>query len=83
VAQTTRITHIKLPRETGKARLSVDTRQDMDGQLLRLFDDDMLALWVPSNHVMVLRSLQKTVINETPQAISDGAVANLEASSYA
>ena len=48
------------PREAGETRLTVDAGEDMERELLWPFYDDVLARGVPSNHVVVLRSLEET-----------------------
>lgn len=54
-------TDIELAGETSESRLAIDTGQDMDGELLGLFNNDVFTLRVPSNHMVVLRPLEKTV----------------------
>lgn len=44
--------------EAGEARLSVDGRKDVEGELLWTLDDDMVPGWVPADHVVVFGLLE-------------------------
>ena len=46
--------------EAGEARLAVDGRKDVEGELLWTLDDDVVAGWVPADHVVVFRTLEET-----------------------
>ena len=52
-------THVELPREAREARLTVNGGKDVQGQLLRTLDDDVLASVVPANHVVILWPLEE------------------------
>ncbi len=52
--------YVQLAGEAGKAGLAVDTGQDVEGELLGTLDDDMFALWIPTYHVVVLRTFKQT-----------------------
>jgi hypothetical protein len=53
--------YIKLSREGGETRLSIDTWEDMQRKLLGAFDDDLLAIGIPSDHALILWSFEETV----------------------
>ena len=57
-------THVQLAREAGKALLAVHAGQDMKCELLGPLDNDVVAVSVPANHVLVLRLLEETARNE-------------------
>lgn len=40
--------------------MTVDTGEDVEGELLRAFYDDVLPGWVPPDHMMVLWTLEET-----------------------
>jgi hypothetical protein len=62
--------YVKLPREASKARLTINAGQDMDGQLLWFFDDDMLALRIPADHMMIVRTFEQSVCEKPRSAPS-------------
>ena len=52
-------THVQLSGEACEARLTVDGRKDVKGELLWLFYDDVFSGWIPANHVMVFWTLEE------------------------
>ena len=52
--------HVQLARETRKARLAVDTGEDVEGELFWSLDNDVLAGGIPADHVVVLGTFKKT-----------------------
>ena len=54
-------THVQLSGEACEARLTINGRKDMEGELLWLFYDDVFSGWIPPNHVMVFRTFEKTL----------------------
>jgi hypothetical protein len=63
-------TYVQLTRKTGKARLTIHAWEDMDRELFRLFDNNVFALLIPPDHVMVLLLLKKTVRRSLASFIS-------------
>ena len=57
-----RRTYVELAGDGGKAGLTVDGVEDVEGMLLWSFDDDMVASSVPSYHVVVLLLFKETGI---------------------
>jgi hypothetical protein len=55
-----RSTYIKLPREAGESRLTINAWEDMKSKLLGSFDNDMFALSIPTDHMMIFRTLEET-----------------------
>jgi hypothetical protein len=56
--------YIQLPGKTGKTRLAVNTGENMKRELFWSLNNDMLALRVPADHVMVLRTLEQTAATD-------------------
>jgi len=54
-----RSTDVELPRKGSESGLTVDAWEDVEGKLLGTFYDDVFAGGVPSDHVMVLWTLEK------------------------
>lgn len=54
-----RSTDVELPRKGSESGLTVDAWEDVEGKLLRTFYDDVFAGRVPSDHVVVLWTLEK------------------------
>ena len=54
-------THVELSGEACEARLTINGRKDVKGQLLWLFYDDIFSGWIPPNHMVVFRTLEETV----------------------
>lgn len=52
-------TDIELAGEGGEAGLAVDGGEDMEGELLWAFYDDVVAGGVPANHVLVIGLLEE------------------------
>ena len=50
-----------MPGEACEARLTINGRKDVKGQLLWLFYDDILPGWIPPNHMMVFWTLEETI----------------------
>jgi hypothetical protein len=50
-----------LSGEACEARLTINRRKDVKGELLWLFYDDVFSGWIPPNHMMVFRTLEETV----------------------
>lgn len=55
-----RSTDVELPRKGSESGLTVDAWEDVESELLRTFYDDVFAGGVPSDHVMVLWTLEET-----------------------
>lgn len=55
-----RSTDVELPRKGSKSGLTVDTWEDMEGELLWTLHDDVFTGGIPSDHVMVLWTLEET-----------------------
>jgi len=53
-----------LPGEARESRLTVYAWEDVKSQLLWSFDDDVLACWIPANHVVVFWSLEETCLGQ-------------------
>lgn len=54
-----RSTDVELPREGSKSGLTVDAWEDVEGKLLWTLYDDVFAGRVPSDHVVVLWTLEE------------------------
>jgi len=50
-----------LPGEARESRLTVYAWEDVKSQLLWSFDDDVLACWIPPNHVVVFWALEESI----------------------
>lgn len=53
-------TYVQLTRETREPRLAVDRGKDMEGELLWPFDDNVVASWIPPNHMVILGFFKQT-----------------------
>jgi hypothetical protein len=42
--------------------LTIDAWEDVKSKLLWSFDNDMLACWIPANHMVVFGTLEKTLV---------------------
>ena len=54
-------THIELATKTGKPRLAVDRRKNVKSKLLRTFDDDMVTVGIPADHMLIFRLFQQSI----------------------
>lgn len=53
-------TYVELTGKWSKAGLTINARKDMESELFWAFDDDLLALWIPTYHVLILWFLKKS-----------------------
>ena len=53
-------THVQLARETSKARLAIHAGENVEGELLGAFDDDVFAGGIPTNHVVVFGAFEES-----------------------
>lgn len=53
-------THVELTGEGGESRLTINAGENMKSKLLWSLNNDLFALWVPSNHMVVFRFFEKT-----------------------
>jgi hypothetical protein len=50
-----------LPGEAGEARLSIDGGKNVESELFRFLDDDIFPCWIPTDHVVIFRTLEESV----------------------
>jgi hypothetical protein len=53
--------NVKLPGEAGEARLSIDGGKNVESELFRFLDDDIFPCWIPTDHVVIFRTLEESV----------------------
>ena len=58
--------------------MTVDAREDVKCKLFWSFNDDVLARWIPANHVVVFWALEETVWWQSLSVTTSGGKANCE-----
>jgi hypothetical protein len=62
-------THVQLSGEACEARLTINGRKHMEGELFWFFYDDVFSSWIPPNHMMVFKTFEKTFGKERKEGL--------------